>query len=58
MKYRALTSFVGLESMSKGEVKELTNNDIISDLLNCGYIEMVEPDKKTVKKTVKGNKTK
>ena len=50
MKYKALKSFSGLVSMHKGEVKEITNKDIISDLLNAHYIEEVKTTKRTTKK--------
>lgn len=58
MQYKALISFCGLENMVKGQVKELKNQDIISDLLRCGYIVPVEENPKTTRgrKSVKGAK--
>lgn len=58
MKYRAKVSFSGLVTMRKNEVKELTDESIIKDLLNAGYIEIASgtaekvesPKKKTTKK--------
>lgn len=52
MLYKALKSFVGLESMRRGEVKEINNADIVKDLLQAGYIEAVE-DKKPASKPSK-----
>lgn len=44
--YKALVSFSGLISMSKGQVKEIKDKEIIKDLLKAGYIEEVKPTKK------------
>ena len=59
--YRALISFSGLVSMVKGEVKEISNMEVVKDLLNCGYIEPVEEitpaPEETPKATKKGKKT-
>lgn len=46
--YKALKSFGGVVSMKKGEVKAITNNTVVADLLAAGYIEEVgktEPKK-------------
>ena len=53
--YKALVSFSGLVSMSKGQVREIEDKEIIKDLLNAGYIEEVKPIKevKTTKKKQK-----
>ena len=53
MLYRALKSFVGLESMRRGEVKDITDADIIKDLLKAGYIEAVEDKKPATSKPSK-----
>lgn len=50
MKYKALKSFSGLASMYEGETREITDNDIISDLLQAKYIEEVKTTKRTTKK--------
>ena len=59
--YRALKTFSGLVSMVEGEVKEISNLEVVKDLLNCGYIEAVEETtpapKETPKATRKGKKT-
>lgn len=44
--FKALISFSGLISMSKGEVKEIKDKEIIKDLLKAGYIEEVKTAKK------------
>jgi hypothetical protein len=61
--YKALISFSGVISMRKGEVKAITDNEVVADLLRAGYIEEVkkptekteptatkQPQKKTAKK--------
>lgn len=52
MLYKAKVSFSGLVSMYKGEIKELTDEEIIKDLLKAKYIEEVKDTvkKKTTKK--------
>lgn len=44
--YKALISFSGLISMSKGQVAEIKDKEIIKDLLKAGYIEEVKTTKK------------
>ena len=58
MKYKALTSFSGVISMSKNEVRELKDESLIKDLTKAGYImPLIEIKKgKPVKKTKKGGK--
>lgn len=63
MMYKALISFTGLVSMTKGDVREISDISLANDLLKAGYIEEVKetsPKKETVKKTKspsrKGNK--
>ena len=45
MKVRALISFSGLVSMRKGEVKEIRDKNIVTDLLRAGYVEQMEKPK-------------
>lgn len=45
MKYRALISFSGLLSMSMGDVREISDKDIVKDLLKAGYIEELKETK-------------
>lgn len=49
MKYKALISFVGKVTMAQDEIKEISDEEIIKDLLNAGYIKPVE-ETKDVKK--------
>jgi hypothetical protein len=51
MKIKALVSFSGAFSMYKGEIKECSDNAILQDLLQAGYVEEV-----TEKATKGGNK--
>ena len=37
--YQALISFSGLISMTKGEIRKLSNPDLIQDLLKAHFIE-------------------
>lgn len=49
--YKALISFSGVISMRKGEVKAITDKEVIADLLRAGYIEEVKTEKKPTEKT-------
>lgn len=51
MLVRAKISFAGTFSMYKGEVKECSDNTVLQDLLQAGYVEEV-----TEKATKGGNK--
>lgn len=60
--YRALISFSGLVNMVEGQVMEIHDKEVVRDLLNCGYIEEVDPapketPKETPKATKRGKKT-
>ena len=48
MKVKALISFVGKLNMVAGEVKECSDEATLQDLLNAGYIEVVEEEKAEV----------
>ena len=37
--YQALISFSGIISMTKGEIRKLSNHDLIQDLLKANFIE-------------------
>lgn len=39
MEYKALVSFSGLISMAMGEVREITDEKIVKDLLKARYIQ-------------------
>lgn len=58
--YKALVSFAGRVSMYKGQVKNLTDKDVIADLLRAGYIEEIDqkkPMRRTTKRTTKKTDT-
>lgn len=42
MKYKALVGFSGIVSMAKGEVKDITDQAIVDDLLEANYIQEVK----------------
>lgn len=48
--YKALVSFGGKISMAKDEVREITDENIVKDLLSAGYIIAVDPVPKSVPK--------
>lgn len=53
MMYQALISFTGLVSMTKGDVREISDISLANDLLKAGYIEeagKVAPQEVTEKK--------
>jgi hypothetical protein len=45
MKYKALVSFTGLLSMAMGEVRDISDPSISSDLVKAGYIEEFKGEK-------------
>lgn len=49
MAYRALVSFTGVLSMVKGEVRDITNEEVAKDLVKCGYITDLSEKQKTTK---------
>lgn len=50
MLYKATISFGGKVSMTKDEVRELSDQFLIDDLINAGYIVPIETPKKETKK--------
>lgn len=52
MLVKALTSFAGIVSMSAGEIKDITDEELAKDLLHAGYIEEVK-EAKVVKPAAK-----
>lgn len=56
MKIKALVSFSGAFSMSKGDVKECSDKAILQDLLKAKYVEEVKSEKP--KKGVKAGESK
>lgn len=59
MKIEALTSFCGVLSMAKGEVREYSNESVLADLISSGYVQEVTEDtgqkKSTPKRSVNKN---
>ena len=52
--YKALKSFSGAISMAEGDTKDISNPNIVKDLVKAGYIEEIKPAEskaKTTKKT-------
>ena len=45
MEYKALKSFSGKISMSRGEVRKIEDKSLVKDLLNAGYIMEMKADK-------------
>lgn len=45
MMYRALKSFCGNVTMRRGEVKAITDKNVVADLLRAGYIVEVKTEK-------------
>ncbi len=48
MKVKAIKSFCGVISMNEGEVREVSDLNLVSDLVNAGLVE--NADKKTEEK--------
>ena len=51
--YKALKSFSGVVSMAEGEVKDISDNLIVNDLVKAGYIEEIKPADKANKEPAK-----
>lgn len=54
MKYEALVGFSGAISMSKGEVGEIKDKNLVADLTKAGYIKAVTTKPKKEKTSKKG----
>lgn len=50
MKVKALTSFSGAISMSKGEERDIKNDVLLKDLMQAGYVEALEAEEKSEEK--------
>lgn len=50
MQVKALVSFSGLISMRKGEIREIKDKKIYSDLIKAGYVEQIKEQKSSRKK--------
>ena len=53
MKVKAIKSFVGVVSMSVGDIKDIQSDEVVNDLVKAGYVEAVEdkPEDKPKAKT-------
>jgi len=49
--YRATKTFVGALKMRRGDVREISDAALVSDLLRAGYIEELETPKKAARAT-------
>ena len=59
MQYKALVSFSGKLSMAMGEVREISDQSLVDDLLKAGYIIPLESKKaKAEEEKVEKPKTK
>ena len=58
MKIMALKSFCGTLTMTQGEVREYSDETVLSDLLKAGYIEEVPAEQSSRRKAVKKNESK
>lgn len=50
MRYKALVTFVGDISMTKGEIRELPDSPNVESLVSAKYIEAVKTRKRATKK--------
>lgn len=50
MIYKALRSFSGNISMAEGDTKDISDPNIVKDLVKAGYIEEVKPAETKAKK--------
>lgn len=46
MKVKALTGFAGAVCMAAGEVRNITDEVLVKDLIGAGYVETVETEQK------------
>lgn len=46
MKVKANTSFSGTVCMAKGEIKDISDEAVLNDLLKCGYVAPFESEAK------------
>lgn len=64
MKIKAKTNFCGALTMAKGEIRECSDNAVLTDLLKVGYVEEVKEDpaekkpKASTKRGVKADESK
>ena len=44
MLVKAKASFAGKISMIRGKIRDITDEEVVNDLLRAGYVELIEPD--------------
>lgn len=54
MKIEALTGFCGVLSMSKGEIREYSDEAVLTDLISAGYVKEVHEESRMKKKKSAG----
>ena len=57
MLYKATVSFSGVISMSRGEVREISDQTLVKDLLQAGYILELKADEQPKEAEEKPKKT-
>ena len=57
---KALVSFAGQISMSQDEIREVSDDAVVADLLHANYVELVEEKAaaKPIKRAVKNDESK
>ena len=58
MKIEALKSFCGTLTMAQGDVREYSDETVLSDLLKAGYIRKISEEQSSRRKAVKKNEGK
>ena len=56
MAYKATKSFSGVISMKKGDVRDITNEEVAKDLLRAGYVIELEESKPKTSASKKSSK--
>ena len=54
--YKAMVTFCGIVNMTRGEVRELSD-EVAKPLLNCGYIKDLEEKQKKAAEVKEATKT-
>ena len=57
MKVKALRSFSGAETMSRGQEKDISDEYVLADLLKAGYVEAIEDGEPDQNEPEKGDES-
>lgn len=57
MLVKANVSFAGLITMFGGEERDITDEQVVKDLLACGYVTLLEDDKSNVTDSTTNDRT-